>query len=52
MSNNTQGPNDFDSSRINPAVRRALSDHSPEIREGVKRVADAPPSPSRRIGNG
>jgi hypothetical protein len=47
MSGNSQGPNDFDSSRINPEVHRALADHSPEIRQGVTRVADQPPSPNR-----
>ncbi len=43
---NAQTPENFDRSRISPQIREALRDHSPEIREGVKRVADAPPTPS------
>jgi hypothetical protein len=41
-----QTPQSFDSSRISPAGRRALQDHDLEIARGVRRVSDAPVTPS------
>jgi len=39
-----QQPSDFDRTRINPEIREALKDHSPEVQQRVKAIADAPPS--------
>jgi hypothetical protein len=44
---NEQTPQSFDGTRLAPEVRRALADQSPEIRAGVKAVADQPASPGR-----
>lgn len=45
---NEQTPQSFDGTRLAPEVRRALADQSPEIRAGVKAVADAAPTPGRQ----
>jgi hypothetical protein len=42
-----QEPLDYDRSRITPEIRAALADHSPEIRAGVRAVADAPQTPDK-----
>lgn len=47
---NAQRPDSFDGSRISPEIRRALADQSPEIRQGVRRVADAPAPPHKQVG--
>ncbi len=37
-----------DGSHISPEVREALNKQTPEIREGVRRVADSDKSPPKR----
>jgi hypothetical protein len=37
---NSQGPGSFDGSHISPEIRARLSDLTPELAAGVRRVAD------------
>jgi hypothetical protein len=48
---NTQEPTSYDRTRINPSVREALAAQTPEIREGIRRIADAPPTPGNGKGS-
>jgi hypothetical protein len=44
----SQAPLDYDGSRIAPEIRQGLAAQSPEIRAGVKAVADQPATPGRQ----
>jgi hypothetical protein len=48
-SQQVQAPLDFDSSRISPEIRTALSAQAPEISRHVREVADLPRTPDRGI---
>jgi hypothetical protein len=41
-----QTPQSFDNSRISPPIRSSLRDLDPELARGVRKVADAPMTPS------